>query len=68
MSLFMAGAEGLEPSARGFGVNPWFKEPRALNRTVKPFLELCALQFHFFDAFLMLFQIFALLIMHMLIF
>ncbi len=34
-----AGAEGLEPSARGFGVNPRFKEPRAVNRAVEPFLN-----------------------------
>ena len=38
MSLFMAGAEGLEPSARGFGVNPRSKKPRAFIRTVEPFL------------------------------
>ena len=30
----MAGAEGLEPSARGFGVNPRSKKPRAFIRTV----------------------------------
>ncbi len=32
------GAEGLESSAPGFGVNLRSKEPRALNRTIEPFL------------------------------
>ena len=53
--LWMAGAEGIEPSARGFGVDVEKVLHRSAFRTFQPLASFRLFAFLPFDAFLMLF-------------
>ena len=52
--LWMAGAEGIEPSARGFGVDVGKGLPRNAFRPFQPFADFCRFAPLRSDAFLML--------------